>query len=156
MGEEDYCLQIPLPMYGQAYRRKRLSRTDWMVIGIYWLIVLPLIYLTNIHVYELATVLKAMAFTFILDSALVLTVLYILPSLFTKKKYVAILMLSATILVFGLVYMIGYSLLYRSEEHTSVLHSLMRISYAVFCLQEKTKLYPLQATSNMTISIYVP
>src|SRR3546814_19981081 len=76
MGEEDYCLQIPLPMYGQAYRRKRLSRTDWMVIGIYWLIVLPLIYLTNIHVYELATVLKAMAFTFILDSALVLTVLY--------------------------------------------------------------------------------
>src|SRR3546814_928362 len=86
-----------------------------MVIGIYWLIVLPLIYLTNIHVYELATVLKAMAFTFILDSALVLTVLYILPSLFTKKKYVAILMLSATILVFGLVYMIGYSLLYKGE-----------------------------------------
>src|SRR3546814_8422805 len=27
----------------------------------------------------------------------------------------------------------------RSEEHTSEIHSLMRISYAVFCLQEKTK-----------------
>src|SRR3546814_5146690 len=26
----------------------------------------------------------------------------------------------------------------RSEEHTSELHSLMRISYAVFCLQTKT------------------
>src|SRR3546814_5942673 len=25
----------------------------------------------------------------------------------------------------------------RSEEHTSELHSLMRISYAVFCLQKK-------------------
>src|SRR3546814_3571891 len=26
----------------------------------------------------------------------------------------------------------------RSEEHTSELHSLMRISYAVFCLKKKT------------------
>src|SRR3546814_5530157 len=29
--------------------------------------------------------------------------------------------------------------LYRSEEHTSELHSLMRISYAVFCLKKKKK-----------------
>src|SRR3546814_7183447 len=28
--------------------------------------------------------------------------------------------------------------LYRSEEHTSELQSLMRISYAVFCLKTKT------------------
>src|SRR3546814_3806711 len=28
---------------------------------------------------------------------------------------------------------------HRSEEHTSELQSLMRISYAVFCLQKKTK-----------------
>src|SRR3546814_3897105 len=28
---------------------------------------------------------------------------------------------------------------WRSEEHTSELQSLMRISYAVFCLQKKTK-----------------
>src|SRR3546814_1033196 len=28
---------------------------------------------------------------------------------------------------------------YRSEEHTSELQSLMRISYAVFCLKKKTK-----------------
>src|SRR3546814_5162654 len=27
----------------------------------------------------------------------------------------------------------------RSEEHTSELQSLMRISYAVFCLEKKTK-----------------
>src|SRR3546814_9437964 len=31
----------------------------------------------------------------------------------------------------------GYPL--RSEEHTSELQSLMRISYAVFCLKKKTK-----------------
>src|SRR3546814_7343589 len=29
--------------------------------------------------------------------------------------------------------------IYRSEEHTSELQSLMRISYAVFCLKKKTK-----------------
>src|SRR3546814_15447569 len=31
------------------------------------------------------------------------------------------------------------SLLSRSEEHTSELQSLMRISYAVFCLKKKKK-----------------
>src|SRR3546814_1692062 len=31
----------------------------------------------------------------------------------------------------------------RSEEHTSELQSLMRISYAVFCLKKKTYLHPL-------------
>src|SRR3546814_11120385 len=30
---------------------------------------------------------------------------------------------------------------FRSEEHTSELQSLMRISYAVFCLKKKTKKY---------------
>src|SRR3546814_10721659 len=30
----------------------------------------------------------------------------------------------------------------RSEEHTSELQSLMRISYAVFCLKKKTKKKP--------------
>src|SRR3546814_4311217 len=30
-------------------------------------------------------------------------------------------------------------LISRSEEHTSELQSLMRISYAVFCLKKKTK-----------------
>src|SRR3546814_1783128 len=32
----------------------------------------------------------------------------------------------------------GYYYYYRSEEHTSELQSLMRISYAVFCLKKKT------------------
>src|SRR3546814_967576 len=34
---------------------------------------------------------------------------------------------------------IPLSELYRSEEHTSELQSLMRISYAVFCLKKKIK-----------------
>src|SRR3546814_1879798 len=36
--------------------------------------------------------------------------------------------------------------LLRSEEHTSELQSLMRISYAVFCLKKKTE----QNTDNIT------
>src|SRR3546814_8219535 len=32
---------------------------------------------------------------------------------------------------------VGQRLLHRSEEHTSELQSLMRISYAVFCLKKK-------------------
>src|SRR3546814_1530078 len=37
---------------------------------------------------------------------------------------------------------------YRSEEHTSELQSLMRISYAVFCLKKKKKIY---ITSNTPV-----
>src|SRR3546814_3611457 len=34
----------------------------------------------------------------------------------------------------------GCGFLLRSEEHTSELQSLMRISYAVFCLKKKTNI----------------
>src|SRR3546814_9460032 len=34
---------------------------------------------------------------------------------------------------------VGISVVTRSEEHTSELQSLMRISYAVFCLKKKKK-----------------
>src|SRR3546814_6243163 len=37
-------------------------------------------------------------------------------------------------------YMIASGMMQRSEEHTSELQSLMRSSYAVFCLKKKTKL----------------
>src|SRR3546814_4841936 len=36
----------------------------------------------------------------------------------------------------------------RSEEHTSELQSLMRISYAVFCLKKKTKHRTLQTIKS--------
>src|SRR3546814_1406353 len=37
----------------------------------------------------------------------------------------------------------------RSEEHTSELQSLMRISYAVFCLKKKTHTYEYVIEHNM-------
>src|SRR3546814_9434569 len=39
----------------------------------------------------------------------------------------------------------------RSEEHTSELQSLMRISYAVFCLKKKIKYHTYNTPSNRKI-----
>src|SRR3546814_6303496 len=39
----------------------------------------------------------------------------------------------------ALLHQFGCALVGRSEEHTSELQSLMRISYAVFCLKKKTE-----------------
>src|SRR3546814_7911200 len=41
-----------------------------------------------------------------------------------------------------------FDLLVRSEEHTSELQSLMRISYAVFCLKKQHITYNKQATHH--------
>src|SRR3546814_4740465 len=38
----------------------------------------------------------------------------------------------------------------RSEEHTSELQSLMRISYAVFCLKKKNQTQKQEQTNNKT------
>src|SRR3546814_5994198 len=38
-----------------------------------------------------------------------------------------------------IIFLLGWPLEWRSEEHTSELQSLMRISYAVFCLKKKNK-----------------
>src|SRR3546814_2237976 len=38
----------------------------------------------------------------------------------------------------------------RSEEHTSELQSLMRISYAVFCLQKKIQQYTYHPNTTLT------
>src|SRR3546814_7621046 len=47
------------------------------------------------------------------------------------------------VLVFAVI--AGY-FLWRSEEHTSELQSLMRISYAVFCLKKKKNKHPISTT----------
>src|SRR3546814_5934707 len=39
----------------------------------------------------------------------------------------------------------------RSEEHTSELQSLMRISYAVFCLNKKKKTHPKELQISLLI-----
>src|SRR3546814_8960810 len=41
----------------------------------------------------------------------------------------------------------------RSEEHTSELQSLMRISYAVFCLKKKKSIDP---TTELTVQLPTP
>src|SRR3546814_1525863 len=44
---------------------------------------------------------------------------------------------------------------HRSEEHTSELQSLMRISYAVFCLQKK-KITNTQHVPPLTLALHTP
>src|SRR3546814_5076244 len=43
----------------------------------------------------------------------------------------------------------------RSEEHTSELQSLMRISYAVFCLKKKTRIKNASAHDTTHITLYI-
>src|SRR3546814_7170299 len=43
----------------------------------------------------------------------------------------------------------GMNFQHRSEEHTSELQSLMRISYAVFCLKKKNKRYMIITASEV-------
>src|SRR3546814_9832014 len=42
----------------------------------------------------------------------------------------------------------------RSEEHTSELKSLMRTSYAVFCLKKKKKIQYIQSSTNSKSTTY--
>src|SRR3546814_6830584 len=44
----------------------------------------------------------------------------------------------------------GFTITVRSEEHTSELQSLMRISYAVFCLKKKKNILRHANTHNTT------
>src|SRR3546814_2994463 len=47
---------------------------------------------------------------------------------------------------------LGAAQFFRSEEHTSELQSLMRISYAVFCLKKKKQEHPQQIyTHNLNL-----
>src|SRR3546814_4982743 len=43
----------------------------------------------------------------------------------------------------------------RSEEHTSELQSLMRISYAVFCLKKKTTKHTISQQTHTKIQLLV-
>src|SRR3546814_7008528 len=58
--------------------------------------------------------------------------------------------LSSVVPDLTLLYNLGHSLANRSEEHTPELQSLMRISYAVFCLKNKTSTHTRQHTSTTT------
>src|SRR3546814_9867305 len=64
-----------------------------------------------------------------------------LPSFFTghliSRFGVLRIILAGTVLMIGCVLVNLSGVALRSEEHTSELQSLMRISYAVFCLKKK-------------------
>src|SRR3546814_3721015 len=58
---------------------------------------------------------------------------------FMQTSYRSLIVTAVLALVFGFAGAAVWSLTGRSEEHTSELQSLMRISYAVFCLKKKKR-----------------
>src|SRR3546814_5532096 len=62
---------------------------------------------------------------------------YGLSALWAQGDVVARLVLIIMLIMSGATW---YIMIMRSEEHTSELQSLMRISYAVFCLKKKKKI----------------
>src|SRR3546814_6890194 len=69
-----------------------------------------------------------------LIAAILVTGAVVVPLLATEYFYTEIMIpfLILSLAAVGLNILVGY----RSEEHTSELQSLMRISYAVFCLKK--------------------
>src|SRR3546814_3030391 len=57
------------------------------------------------------------------------------------KHWFLIVRSSALGAFMGIIPGLGGSTVERSEEHTSELQSLMRTSYAVFCLKKKSQIY---------------
>src|SRR3546814_8643642 len=72
-----------------------------------------------------------------LGSILLMVVACVLPWLLPLSVGIAVLTLSELVVVPVYMRALGFS--WRSEEHTSELQSLMRNSYAVFCLKKKKK-----------------
>src|SRR3546814_7491131 len=69
-----------------------------------------------------------------------------------KVNLIAILGMAFGALLFLTLAVLVFSIAVRSEEHTSELQSLMRISYAVFCLKKKR--IPISKDNNSTNSVY--
>src|SRR3546814_9379384 len=65
----------------------------------------------------------------------------VITDIFLRLVKMIIAPLVLATLVAGIAHMNDTAAL-RSEEHTSELQSLMRISYAVFCLQKKNNKHP--------------
>src|SRR3546814_4918878 len=65
--------------------------------------------------------------------------LYRIVLLIALVGWTTVALFVGDVLVPDMIPFVDELLLGRSEEHTSELQSLMRISYAVFCLKKKTK-----------------
>src|SRR3546814_8533589 len=60
-----------------------------------------------------------------------------LPRTWRKPPFIANPLLRWGLIAATIIYLVWVSYTLRSEEHTSELQSLMRISYAVLCLKKK-------------------
>src|SRR3546814_2655074 len=79
------------------------------------------------------------------------SVIFLLFSVGLETKPRSILQVGATAMMVAVLGVIVPFIASRSEEHTSELQSLMRISYAVFCLKQK-KNNAHQSTTELDIT----
>src|SRR3546814_7280188 len=82
---------------------------------------------------------KATSFASALVQILAIDLVFSLDSVITAVGMTDNLPIMVTAVVIAIAVMMFAALPIRSEEHTSELQSLMRISYAVFCLKKKQK-----------------
>src|SRR3546814_800137 len=80
-----------------------------------------------------------LGFTTFFDNAVTILVLVFAWLVVVLAFFILSIQLFITIIEFKLTTLAGFVLVPRSEEHTSELQSLIRISYAVFCLKKKRK-----------------
>src|SRR3546814_4172874 len=99
---------------------------------------LPLVLAVPILVMLLWGLVLSASFTGFIGAIGALAIFFVVGGIRPSPKIIALMAAVVAVL-----YMSGYQLptVFRSEEHTSELQSLMRISYAVFCLKKKNT-YP--------------
>src|SRR3546814_4882501 len=101
---------------------------------------LPLVLAVPILVMLLWGLVLSASFTGFIGAVGALAIFFVIGGIRPSPKIIALMAAVVAVL-----YMSGYQLptvfqdRVRSEEHTSELQSLMRISYAVFCLKKKKK-----------------
>lgn len=94
----------------------RLNRSDYSLIAMYWLIAIPVTYLSNIGLHGLSATLRALIFTVLLDTFTVLTMLYTLPNFLLRRSYInASLMGLLFLAIFGVIYRYGYANLFHES-----------------------------------------
>src|SRR3546814_1092216 len=109
-----------------------------MILLIAWVIVVLAFFILAVQVF--VTILEFKLVT--LAGFVLLPFAFFGRTAFMAERVLGHIVLSGIkVLVLAVITGIGVTLFdrFRSEEHTSELQSLMRISYAVFCLKKKNK-----------------
>src|SRR3546814_10240117 len=120
---------------GQYEYLQRAAERLRVVVPATLLIVFVLIYLVFRRIGEAAIIMLSLPFALIGG----LWLIWLLGHAVSIATLIGFIALAGVAAEFGIIMLLYLRQAWRSEEHTSELQSLMRISYAVFCLKKKKK-----------------